>query len=656
MAIIELSNLAIGNDQATANFNATKLVEVLAPNVRIHIPEGEWYFAELNFGNNVHSLPPNVEIFGEGKDRTFIRYKPMNESLPLFDLAPKFSRSVIRDLQLIGPQAPSLGVHARCTAIRMQASTFNILRDLWFYYFDTAVLHEGNFSGVTVIEYFAMTGCTHGIKLFEASNAVLIQSGRIVSAVALTGKLGMPTQEPLTAETGVGIDIQGTNGSSGPGGGSGIVLSQVTIEDCPVCLRIANSHDIVAIGCYFEPGYAQKEVDEDEYVPIPNTLEVPRKTLDIDAGSERVSILGSVQSEADVFPPGDPFATQNWTPYYNLQALEARGTIEADAFRRTGTLGSSFTNNGYGAATSGATAAHANHIRNGDMSRGPKFWTASGALTLSYTLESSLRVIGSRSMVLISSANSTDHAYHEFVVDSGVRSLTAVVRYRNYTATDKMAFRIDMATVDDSMNVTTLGFYSDTQTEPDSTDWRVRALTVRFDGTLTGVKGPRKFRLRLYPYNVDGPGEANHFMVIDSAWVVDGEYAAPYRPYQEGVEVLSGTDRTVMFAGTVNADFTAAPLPSSVVVPSNAVGMRVQMTITSTNPSAAITSLSVNDHTGGQQVHEVVALVSNRPTTAEFTLPLVPGANPGPEWSLAGASGGNIVTYQVVLRAWIYRL
>jgi hypothetical protein len=656
MAIIELNTL-VPNDPTAADDNAAALVSVLAPGARIHIPAvvingvyGVYHFSELDFGGGVHSLPPNVEIFGDGPDRTYIKYEPTNEALPLFDLAPGFSGSVIHDLQLIGPQPPGLGVPSRCMAIRMQPSRHNIVRDVWFYYFETAILHEGNFSGYSVIEQFMITGCTHGIKLHEASNAVLISAGRIVSAVKLTGSDPNGTAFPLKAETGAGIDIQGTNGSSGPGGGSGIVLSQVTIEDSHVCLRIVNSHDIVAIGCYFEPGYAKILVDG-VLVPMPNTLEVPRKTLEIDAGSERISILGSVQSESDLFPPGDPFATQNWTPHYNFQAPEARGTIDTDAFRRTGTT---YTNNAYGAATSGATAAHANHLRNGDMSRGATFWTAVGTLGVSTSQLAAHYVIGGRSLLLRSSATSTDHVFQDFVIDSGVRTITAIVRYRNLEASDKAAFRIDLATVD-GLDVTTLGFYSDT--DANSTDWRVRALTARFEGTPGGVQGPRTFRVRLYPYNVDGPGEALRTVIVDSVWVVEGEYAAPYRPYQEGIELLSGSDRTVMFSGPgVSANFGPAPIPGTVLVPRNAVGMVVEMSLKSTDASNTLTVLRVDDNTGGPEVHELVAMLSDRPTTTELTLPLIPGATPGPQWSLTGASSLNLVTYSVVLKGWIYRL
>lgn len=654
MAIIELNTLAAGLGAAAAN--SIELVNALTsvPWARVHIPEGEWYFRELDFGGGVYSLPPNVEIFGEGKDRTFLRYHPLVETRPFFDLAAGSGRSVIRDLQLIGPAPPALGAPSRCTAIRMQPSTFNIVREVWFYNFDTGIHHEGDFSGVTVIEYFLMSGCTYGIRLYEASNAVLVQSGRIGSSVALTGKFNNGTGLPLIAEEGVGIDIKGTNGSSGPGGGSGIVLSQVTIEDTPICLRIADSHDIVAIGCYFEPGYAKMEVEK-VLVPMPNELDIPRKTLDVDAGSERISILGPVQSESDVFPPGDVFPTQFWTPYYNRQAPEARGSIDADASRRTGT---SFTSNAYGAGTSGATAAHANRIRNGDMSRNTKFWTTVGTMITGVTWQAGHFVIGGRSLLLRSSATSTDHVFQEFVVDAGVRTITAVVRYRHHEASeniDDAGFRVDLATVDGA-TVTPLGFYSDV--DRTSTEWRVRALTARFDGTLTGLQGPRKFRVRLYPHNVDGAGEALRHVIVDSVWVVDGEYAAPYRPYTEGIEVLSGTERIVMFSGTnVTANFGPSPIPSSVVLPTNAVGMVVELSIKSSNSSTVVTMLTVDDNGGGgPEVHEVAAMLVNRPTTTELTLPLIPGATPGPQFSLSGASGTNLVTFAIVLKAWIYRL
>lgn len=652
MGILEVPNL-VPNDATAADDNSTELVTALNMNPRVYIPEGNYYFGKLNFGGT-HVLPANVEISGAGRDRTFMRYVIPGDDAPLFEFPTGPCNSVIRDLQLIGPVVPSLGSPARGRAIYINASHHNIIRDVWIYYFDTAIQVDGNtnsidFAGYTVVEYFAITGCTFGIKLLEASNAVLLSAGRIVSSVALTGDGPNHDQLPLKGETGVGIDIVGTNGSSGPGGGSGIVISQVTVEDTPISLRIADSHDIVVIGCYFEPGYAKMKVNN-EFVPMPNELTVPRKTHEIDAGSERISILGTVQSESDVFVPGDPTATENWTPYTNFQALEARGSIDTDAFRRTG---SSFKSNGYGAATSGATAAHANHIRNGDMSRGTQFWTPVGSLAVGSADGPTHHVIGGRSLLLRSSANSGDHVFQDFVVDAGIRAITAVVRYRPFDDSVKAAFRIDIATVD-GMNVTPLGFYSDTN--PASTGWRVRGLTARFDGTLTQLQGPRTFRVRLYPYNVDGAGLENQNVLVDSVWVVDGEYAAPYRPYQEGIELLSGSDRTVLLSSVnSSSNFTAATPTLS--YPANAVGMIVEMAIKSSNSSTVVTALQVNDNTGGPSaIHTVSAMLSNRTTTTELTLPLNPKATPPPQWTLSGASAGNLVTCSVVLKGWVYRL
>jgi hypothetical protein len=70
-----------------------------------------------------------------------------------------------------------------------------------------------------------------------------------------------------------------------------------------------------------------------------------------------------------------------------------------------------------------------------------------------------------------------------------------------------------------------------------------------------------------------------------------------------------------------------------------------------------VTALQVNDNTGGTSaIHTVSAMLVNRTTTTELTLPLNPGATPAPQWTLSGASGTNLVTYSVVLKGWVYRL
>jgi hypothetical protein len=412
-------------------------------------------------------------------------------------------------------------------------------------------------------------------------------------------------------------------------------------------MRIVRSHDIAVLGCYLEPGNR----------PTPNTLTGTRRTLEVDVDSERIAVLGTLQSEPTVTDPLDPIPTQDWTPTYVRQVPEARGFTDPDSFRPTGiTL---YTNGAHGSARGGTTAAHANRIRNGDMSRGALFWTAVGLLPTDIAEVSTTAdyVVGLRSLRLNSRATPTDHSYQEFTLDAGVRSITAVVRYRVVLPAASAAFRFDLATVTGppgSEVVTQLGFYADT----DAVDagWRVRSLTARFEGTLSGVQGPRRFRVRIYPFNVDPPGTANRQVIIDSVWLVDGEYAAPYRPYQDGIEVLSGDDRVVLFSGTsVNAPVGPTGIPASVRVPPSAVGMITEVSIRGTQASSTTTTLSVDDNTGTDDTRIVHAFVSDRPTLVEYTVPLAQGGT-NVQWSMAGASGANLVTYAVRLKAWIYRL
>jgi len=150
--------------------------------------------------------------------------------------------------------------------------------------------------------------------------------------------------------------------------------------------------------------------------------------------------------------------------------------------------------------------------------------------------------------------------------------------------------------------------------------------------------------------------------VIDSVWLVDGEYAAPYRPYGESIELLSGSDRVVFFDG-IDAIASAGPtgIPAAIRVPSNAVGMITEMSISGSQASGTATTLTVNDQLGTDSVRVVHAMVSNRPTIVEYTVPLAPATDlvqggSNVLWSMAGASGLNLVTYSVRLKAWVYRL
>lgn len=660
--------LAAGPGNAASNSNTFRLA-LTASNDRIHIPEGLWYFEEIMFNGN-EWLPANLEIFGDGREHTVLRYVPTVDTIPFFFFAPEFgpnppSRTILRDLQIIGRVSPGIGVPAVGTGVRMYRSHLNIVREVEIWNFElgielgkTLVMGDpGLFTGYTAIENFEISGCETGIRLFNASNGVLLKSGRILGAATLIGSLSdpkdpnsPPTALPITLERGIGIHIEGTNSVAGPEGGSAVVISQVTVENSPICLKIANSHDIVVEGCYFEPDAARDPVTF-EIVGNPNKY--ARKVTEIDTISERIALIGTVQSEPDLFAVNDPVKTEDWTPLYAERAPEARGVIDLDTYHGTG---ASFTSNVYGASYNGATAAHVNHIRNGDFSRGMKFWTLSTGAILVVTEQIGTTdcVIGGSSLMLGSSTQKTDHIAYEFVVDDGVRAITAMIRYRLATPAPA-AFRVEICTVNGAL-VTPIGFYSDS--DASGTDWRLRALTARFDGTLNGVKGPRKFQIRLYPFNVDGAAVSGKRVVIDSVWVVDGEYAAPYRPYQEGIEVLSGAERLVLFSGT-SAIVGAGPsgIPATVRVPPNAVGMITEMSIMGVNASGSLTTLRVDDNTGGgaADVRDLVAMVSNRATLIEYTVPLL-GSGTGPQWTMLGALAANAVTYSVRLKAWIYRL
>jgi hypothetical protein len=661
---------AIPNSLADKGTNAQAFRTALTLGFnRIRIPEGIWFIEEIMFNGNTW-LPANLEIFGDGREKSILIYRPTDNTIPAFDFTPDFvgqpvSRTILRDLQVIGPVEPSIGVQAEGIGVRMFRSQLNIVREVEIWKFAIGIdlgkepvpMDPVNFTGYTAIENFEINACTTGIRLRDASNGVLLKSGRILAAFGLIGSLedpadpeSPPTLLPIQKEIGVGIHIEGTNSASGPGGGSGVVISQVTVENSPLCLKIVNSHDIVVEGCYFEPGHATDGNGE----TLPNDIPHARRIYEVDTVSERIDILGTVISPSNLFDPIDPVASEHWTPIYNRQLPEARGIIDPDAFQASGL---SQTNKVHGAGTNGATAAHANHIRNGDFSRGLMFWAVNSTTTGFATeqIGATDSVVGGSSVRLVSSAQKTDHIAQDFVVDAGVRSITAMVRYRIDTP-DPAAFRVEIATVNGAI-VTPIGFYSDTDAS-DLSLWRVRAVTARFEGTLGGIKGPRTFQIRLYPYNVDGAASPLRRVIVDSVWVVEGEYAAPYRPYQEGVEVLVGGNRSFLFQGA-NANAPAGPagIPASVPVPSNAVGMVTEMMIRSTSASTVLTTLRVDDNTalGFDEVRDVVAFVNNRPTITEYTVPLL-GSGTGPTWSMLGATGGNLVTYSVRLKAWIYRM
>jgi hypothetical protein len=243
--------------------------------------------------------------------------------------------------------------------------------------------------------------------------------------------------------------------------------------------------------------------------------------------------------------------------------------------------------------------------------------------------------------------------YQDFVLESGVRSVTVGVRYRLLT-TGTNAFRFDLFDVASS---TRLGFYSDTAAGGGTTTWKIRSLTGRFEGLTGGVQGPRTLRVRIYPYNHSSVQPAGQQVLIDSVWLVDGEYAAPYRPYSEGIELLRGDDREIFYQGTVNAaTLTVALLPTN--VPANAVGMIVEVRIRGTASATTTTYMRIDDNEGNagtQQVRELYAQNNNRWVMTDYHMPITPGGIL-PQWQVIGGTVTNTVDYAVRLKAWVLRM
>jgi hypothetical protein len=194
---------------------------------RIAIPAGTWYFEQIMYQGNAW-LPANIEIFGEGRERSFLRYVPTDDTIPAFQFisgSTTSSRGIIRELQLIGRVTPSLGVPAVGVGVRLLNTYLNSLRDLEIWNFDVGIDFPAGFTGYTAIERFEINACRTGIRMRDGSNGALISSGRILGSLARVGSGNPATSPPITAETGVGIDIEGTSGAGGPAGGSGIVIS-----------------------------------------------------------------------------------------------------------------------------------------------------------------------------------------------------------------------------------------------------------------------------------------------------------------------------------------------------------------------------------------------------------------------------------------------
>lgn len=628
---------AIPGGAGFANVNAIAFRSALATGSRrIFIPAGSWWFNELILAPN-QWLPFGVEVFGEGVNLTVLNYLPVVDTVPFFKAypgssTPPYARSTFHDFTVYGRVTPAVNTPPVGTAFDLDNALFVRIRDVNIWYFDTAVsFNQGvslTYSAYHVIERFEVNGCATGIRMGQSSNGLTIQNGRVWSSVVQYDG----SSSGGAREVGTGIDISGVVGTTGPAGGTGVVISQVVVEGTPLCVRIRNCSDLSIIGCYFEPGLTGAGFGT-----------ARRRILDIDAVSERLHIVGCETSETS-----NPGAAETWTPTYANSPPEARTALEQDSFPGSGT-GPNYRVNGYGAGLHGATAANANRIKNADMSRGTLFWPTANAFGGTQIVDSS-SVISGASLRLTVGTNPTFHMSQDFVLNAGLRSVTVCVRYRLLTP-GVNAFRFDLFDVATS---TTLGFFSDTSSA--STFWQTRALTGRFDGLAGGVTGPRTLRVRIYPYNGSGALAAQQ-VLIDSVWLIDGEYSAPYRPYAEGIEMLRGNDR-VIFLSFTNRDIPYPPTSILPGPPANAVGVIVEMRIRSTAAASNLTYLTVDDNEGSSQTRDLYAYANNRWSMTDYLLPITPGAVPAlqPQWSMTGANAGNLVDLEVRAKAWILRL
>ncbi|MEM7357295.1 MAG: hypothetical protein AAF657_41150, partial [Acidobacteriota bacterium] len=502
-------------------------------------------------------------------------------------------------------------------------SLYNHVRDVVIWDFEIGIQFSAGptpYSGHNNVERFEVNRCRTGVLVGDHTNACTLENGRIFFSLVL-----FDNADPGGArEEGVGIDISGTTGAIGPQGAQGFAVSGVNVEASPLCLRVATSNGISVQGCYIEPGdFVQGDIR--------------RRSIHVDPASLNLTIEGTLFSEPNV-----PFGEWNWTPTYVELPPESRGIVDVPQAPQSG---SAFDINAYGGAINGATAAKSNLLKNSDMSRGALFWHSSPAFPPTVQPNQAPFVTGGAATRLAVAATTTEHLFQDFVVDSGVRTVTVGFRYR-LLSPGPNAFRVDLF---EPSSGTRLGFFSDADRGP--TRWRTRSLTGRFDGL--GSAGPRTLRVRAFPFDGDAADLAGQQVLVDAIWLVEGEYAATYRPYTDGLELLVGDDREEFFTGTTNALFgPVAAVPSQ--VPSNAVGMTVEMWIQGSNATAAPAILRVDDQSGSLPTRDVHAFVDGRPNLVEYTLPLVSGALP--EWSVLGANPGNTVSYSVRLKAWILRL
>jgi hypothetical protein len=359
------------DDDSDAATNAAAFSSALDSGARrIAIPEGIWAFEEIEY-NNDPWLPAGVEIFGQGAPLTILRYyptytdSPVDEGVPAFRFFPggNGSQSTIRDLTLYGPVEPAINTRPRGVGISYEGSLFNSVRDVVLWWFDVgAMFNRGITSPLTyaahnTLERFQINACRTGIYMGDATNATVIDKGRVFYSLVQYDA----ESSGGAREEGVGIDIEGVY-TDRPNGGQAIVISGVTMDSAKTCLRVTNSRDVFVSGCYFEPG---------SLTLIESPLSWPygderRRCIDIDNLSEGLTVNANLFSEPEV-----PFGEWNWTPTYVATPPEARGVDDSSS---SPPVGGSYDVNGYGGALSGTTAAHVNKLKNGDMSRGDLFW------------------------------------------------------------------------------------------------------------------------------------------------------------------------------------------------------------------------------------------------------------------------------------------
>lgn len=83
--------------------------------------------------------------------------------------------------------------------------------------------------------------------------------------------------------------------------------------------------------------------------------------------------------------------------------------------------------------------------------------------------------------------------------------------------------------------------------------------------------------------------------------------------------------------------------------------MIIDVRIMSTTGATTLTYLRVDDNEGAVQTCDFQVIANNRYTQADYLMPITPGGTL-PQWQLVGASGANLVTYRVRVKAFILRM